>query len=120
MNNFIVWFDIPVKDLKRAMKFYSKVMAVELQPVDGPSKMAFFPFAPGVASGALVETKENTPSEKGTLIYLNGGEDLSVPLKRVEVAGGKIIQNKTSIGDHGFIAAFKDTEGNKIALHSIK
>ncbi len=108
MNNFIVWFETPVKDLKRAIKFYSKVMAVELQPVDGPSKMALFPFAPRVASGALVETKENTPSERGTLVYLNGGEDLSVPLKRVEGAGGKIIQNKISIGDHGFLAAFID------------
>ena len=121
MNNFVVWFEIPVKDLNRAMKFYSKVMAVELQPMDmGPSKMAFFPFAPGVASGALAESKESAPSEKGTLVYLNGGGDLTIPLKRVEAAGGKILQGKTSIGEHGFIATFKDTEGNRVALHSAR
>ena len=103
------------------MKFYSKVLGVEVQPMEaGPSKMAFFPFAPGVASGALVQSKENAPNEKGTLVYLNGGDDLSLPLKRVEGAGGKILQAKTGIGAHGFIATFKDTEGNRVALHSMK
>ena len=121
MNNIVVWFEIPVKDLNRAVKFYSKVLGVELQPVEaGPNRMAFFPFAPGVASGALVESKETVPNEKGTFVYLNGGGDLSAPLKRVEAAGGKILQGKTSIGDHGFIATFKDTEGNRAALHSMK
>ena len=121
MGNTVVWFEIPVKDLNRAVKFYSQVLGVEVQPVEaGPNKMAFFPFAPGVASGALVESKENSPNEKGTLVYLNGGDDLSLPLKRVDVAGGKILQGKTGIGDHGFIAIFKDTEGNRVALHSMK
>jgi predicted enzyme related to lactoylglutathione lyase len=121
MNNMVVWFEIPVRDLNRAVKFYSKVLGVEVQPMEtGPNKMAFFPFAPGVASGALVESKENAPNEKGTLVYLNGGDDLSIPLKRVEAAGGKILQGKTGIGDHGYIATFKDTEGNRVALHSMK
>ena len=121
MNNMVVWFEIPVKDLNRAVKFYSKVLGVEVRPMEaGPGKMAFFPFAPGTASGALVESKENSPNEKGTLVYLNGGEDLSFPLKRVEAACGKILQGKTGIGDHGFIATFKDTEGNRVALHSMK
>ena len=30
----------------------------------------------------------------GALIYLNGGEDLSVPLSKVEGAGGKILLPK--------------------------
>ena len=121
MRNVVVWFEIPVKDLNRAVTFYSQVLGVELQTVEaGPNRMAFFPFAPGVASGALVESKDNVPNEKGTLVYLNGGDDLSLPLKRVEAAGGGILQGKTSIGEHGFIATFKDTEGNRAALHSMK
>ena len=121
MNNFVVWFEIPVSNLDRAMKFYSKVMSVELKSMEiGPSKQANFPFVPGVASGSLKESKESEPSAAGTMIYLNGGEDLSVPLARVEAAGGKIIKKKISIGEHGFMAIFKDTEGNHIALHSRK
>jgi predicted enzyme related to lactoylglutathione lyase len=54
------------------------------------------------------------------LVYLNGGDDLSVPLSRVEAAGGKIIVPKTSLGPNGFMAQFLDTEGNKVAFHSMK
>ena len=121
MNNFVVWFEIPVINMDRAMKFYSKVMSVELQSMDmGASKQARFPFVPGVASGSLKESKESEPSAAGTMIYLNGGEDLSAPLARVESAGGSIIKKKTSIGEFGFMAVFKDTEGNHVALHSRK
>lgn len=121
MNNLVVWFDIPVKNLDRAMKFYSKVMSVELQPVEmGPIKGAMFPFAPDVASGSLVESKERKPSANGPMIYLNGGDDLSIPLNRVDAAGGKIVTKKTSLGPNGFMAVFEDTEGNHIALHSKK
>jgi uncharacterized protein len=54
------------------------------------------------------------------LVYLNGGEDLSVALLKVEKAGDKIILPKTAIGPNGFMAHFEDTEGNKTGLHSIK
>lgn len=121
MKNFVVWFEIPVQNLTRAMAFYSKVMNVELEAMDmGDSKGAMFPFSPDVASGALIESKENKPSKTGTMIYLNGGDDLSVPLSRVKNAGGKVVQEKMSLGDHGFMAIFEDTEGNDVALHSMK
>lgn len=121
MDNYVVWFEIPVKDLKRAMKFYSQVMQVELKEVEAEgSQMAFFPFSPNGVSGALVMNPDNNPSEKGTLIYLNGGEDLAGPLGKIEKAGGKVLQGKTSIGQYGFIAYFRDTEGNRVALHSMQ
>jgi len=120
LKNFAVWFDIPVKDLDRAMKFYSQVFAVEIQKMEGaPKKYAMFPFAPGLVSGGLVEDKDMV-ADKGPLLYLNGGDDLSIPLKRVADAGGQVLQDKTSIGEHGFMAIFKDTEGNRLALHSAK
>jgi len=35
-------------------------------------------------------------------------------------AGGKILMEKTPISEeHGFYAAFLDTEGNRVALHSM-
>ncbi|PIT99964.1 MAG: hypothetical protein COT74_07545 [Bdellovibrionales bacterium CG10_big_fil_rev_8_21_14_0_10_45_34] len=122
MENTIVWFDIPVKDLKRAKSFYQTVLKIELQEMEGPdgNKRAFFPFGPGVASGCLVEA--HAPlyevSVKGPVIYLNGGKDLSEPLARVVEAGGKVTMEKFSIGEFGRIARFIDTEGNQIALHS--
>jgi uncharacterized protein len=121
MKNVVVWFEIPVKDLGRAIEFYSKMLSIDMKAVEyGPTKMAFFPFNEDSVSGALVADDENRSSEKGTLIYLNGGEDLSTPLSRIASAGGKILQEKMSIGEHGFVAIFLDTEGNRVALHSMK
>jgi len=40
-------------------------------------------------------------------------------LRRVESAGGSILQAKKQIGaGHGFMALLLDSEGNRIALHS--
>ena len=84
-------------------------------------KTAFFPadMENGIG-GCLMEGQGYEPSPKGSLIYLNGGENLSVPLSKVEAAGGKILLPKTAIGKNGFMAHFTDTEGNKIGLHSMK
>ncbi len=56
----------------------------------------------------------------GPLIYFTC-PDLNNELSRVEDAGSKIMQPKTEIGGgHGFMGLIKDTEGNRIALHSVK
>ena len=120
MENTVVWFDIPVKNLQRAMDFYQKVLAVELHKLEqAPVPTAFFPFAPGVASGALVQSAQTKPGAQGSTVYLNAGKDLAVPLAKVEKSGGKVLQAKTAIGPHGYVAYVEDTEGNRVGLHSI-
>ena len=60
------------------------------------------------------------PSTQGVVVYLNGGNDLSAALGRVEKAGGKVLLKKTFLSEQaGHIALFKDSEGNKIGLHSV-
>lgn len=119
MENTIVWFDLPVTNIERAKTFYQKVMDVDMQTMEqGPNKLAFFPFAPGSASGALIEGPDSLPSDRGAVIYLNGGKDLSVPLERVKTAGGTVLMEKTQIGEFGFSARFKNLDGNIVALHS--
>ena len=70
--------------------------------------------------GSVIYEKGRKPSQEGTVVYLNAGDDLSEPLSKVEDAGGKVILPRTSIGENGFIAHFIDTEGNRVALHSMK
>ena len=41
-------------------------------------------------------------------------------LELVVKNGGQILYPKTSNGDLGFVAEFKDSEGNRIALHQSK
>jgi len=122
MKNAINWFEIPVRDFDRAKKFYETIFGSEMQlmEMDG-MKSAFFPadLENGIG-GCIIQGDGYEPSVKGSLIYLNGGEDLSVPLSKIEAAGGKIILPKTAIGENGFMAYFNDTEGNKVGLHSMK
>lgn len=121
MKNAINWFEIPVIDFDRAKKFYEQILGGEVQVMPHPAlKYGMLPadMENGVGGG-LVEGPGYEPSDKGPLIYLNGGDDLEVPLAKVEKAGGKILLPKTSLGPNGFMAHITDTEGNKIALHSM-
>ena len=122
MAHAINWFEIPAKNFERARTFYEEVLGVEMAIPFPNMKYAMFPanMSIGEIGGGLVEETGREPSQSGSLIYLNGGDDLSVPLSRVESAGGKIIVPKKSIGPNGFMAMFIDTEGNRIALHSMK
>ncbi len=123
MANVINWFEIPAKDFDRACKFYGEVLGGEVQKMDSPTGLKFG-FLPGTekesVGGAVVFGEGYVPSNKGSVLYLNGGDDLSKPLSRIEKAGGKVLTSKTSIGENGFIARFTDTEGNSVALHSMK
>ena len=122
MANAINWFEIPAKNFERAKSFYETILEIEIHVMPHPMyKYGIFPadMQSGQVGGGLVEGEGYEPSTKGSLVYLNGGEDLTVILSRVEKAGGKIILPKTSIGENGFMAHFEDTEGNKMALHSM-
>ncbi|MFH1197212.1 MAG: VOC family protein [bacterium] len=122
MANVINWFEIPVEDIDRASKFYAEVLGGELSQMEMAGiKMAFLPMQGEGVGGALCQSDAYKPSTDGTLVYLNGGGDLSVPLARVENAGGKIILPKTLITEEiGYMAMFIDCEGNKVAFHSQK
>lgn len=123
MNEVISWFEIPVKDLKRAKSFYEEVFQFkmhEMQLGDG-LKMALFPATEDTVGGTLIENEEwYQPSKsKGPLIYLNANPDLQEVLDRVEPLGGEISIPKRLISeDHGYMAVIFDTEGNRVALHS--
>ena len=123
MSNVINWFEIPAANFDRASAFYTELLGGTVQKMENPEmnlKMGFLPgHEPGQVGGAIVEGEGYVPSETGSLIYLSGGEDLSGPLAKVEKAGGKVIVPKTAIGENGFIAQFIDTEGNRIAFHSM-
>ena len=123
MANAINWFEIPASNFDRACEFYGKILDGEINKMDMPdgSKMGMLPrYETGSVGGAVVTGSGYEPSQKGTVPYLNGGDDLSVTLSKVEKAGGKVLMPKTSIGENGFMAHFLDTEGNRVALHSMK
>jgi predicted enzyme related to lactoylglutathione lyase len=120
MSNPVSWFEIGVTDLERAKKFYTEVFQIPMQFIDMPDAPMYMMGDGGESigsGGALVLSKDNTPSTDGTIVYFTC-EDVAVEGGRVEAAGGQLLFPKLSIGEFGFISQFIDTEGNRIGLHS--
>lgn len=124
--NPVNWFEIYVDEMDRAKNFYSIVLDKMLQDMQlpegmgGDMKMAAFPWIEGAinTSGALVKSGEMKPGTGGTLIYFSC-EDCANEESRVIKAGGKVLQPKFQIGEHGFCSICMDTEGNTFGLYSM-
>ena len=124
--NPVGWFEIYVANMAWAKKFYEAVFQQPMENLPtGPGstdmQMCAFPMqATGKgASGALVKHAQMGPGIGGTLVYFTC-DDCAVEAARVAPAGGAVTLPKRSIGEYGFIAMAKDTEGNVIGLHSRK
>lgn len=115
------WFEIPVADMNRAKMFYESVFDIAIGIHEfGDFQMGWFPNDSGKSSatGSLVKHETYIPSMTGPLIYFSC-KDVNTELSRVVEAKGEILRPKSPIGEeHGFMALIKDTEGNRIALHS--
>lgn len=119
MENLLTWFEIPVTDMDRAVRFYNEVFGWELEITEAdPFQFAFFDFPEYRTGGSLSYGASYEPSPDGPVVYLYAGKDLSAPLSRVEAAGGKVVMPKRPVGEHGYTAWFLDTEGNRIGMHS--
>jgi predicted enzyme related to lactoylglutathione lyase len=126
MNTHAInWFEIPVADFDRAKKFYETIFHYQMPESQmGPARMGFllYDFQNGGRGGAIVHNPDfYSPSKNGTLVYLNCDPDLQAVLDKVEAAGGVVTTPKTDIGQGlGFWALIEDSEGNRVALHSMK
>jgi predicted enzyme related to lactoylglutathione lyase len=119
MNNALNWFEIFVSDLPRAQAFYEAILGTKLRFEDfGGTPMAIFPHE-GL-KGALVKHPRRGPSAEGAITYLNCNGRLDEALARVPAAGGAVVMPKLDIGEPGFIAWVRDTEGNTVALHAAR
>jgi predicted enzyme related to lactoylglutathione lyase len=123
-KNAISWFEIPTTDLDRAQAFYEDVFQTSLEALVFPQiQMRVFPVENPMEGigGALVKSDSHRPSASdGPLIYLNGNPDVAPFLERVEKSGGKVLMPKTQISpEYGHMGLFLDSEGNRMALHSI-
>ncbi len=123
-SNAIGWFEVPVTDMDRAIKFYETVLDVQLSRNQmGPLDMAWFPMTDesyGSAGSLVCHPEFYKPSTNGVVVYFTAHSgDLNNELSRVADAGGKVLQAKTKISDdYGFMALIIDSEGNRVALHS--
>ncbi len=125
MQNAISWFELPTTDINRAQKFYETIFGITLTALDMPNiRMRMFPLDNMMTQvgGALVDSGgfHKPSATDGPLVYLNANPDVQNVLDKITIAGGSIMVPKTEISpEYGYIAVFIDTEGNRVALHSV-
>ena len=121
-RNVVGWFEIYVKDMDRARKFYEAVFDISLEELQAPFPgidMWCFPMHDDGAGapGALVKKEGLSSDGMGVLIYFSS-QDCAVEAARVVENGGRLIQEKMEIGIYGSIVIAIDTEGNMFGIHS--
>jgi uncharacterized protein len=120
MKTLISIVEIPTSNFSRAVAFYQAILAITIEEIEIEGvRMGLFPNDGEGISVQLINGSEYKPSGDGTIVYLNGGNDLQKVADKIKTNGGKIVVPKTEIGpEMGFYAIFNDTEGNKLGLHS--
>ncbi len=119
----IVHFEIPAKDVKRASAFYEKAFGWQisqfpnfdywtLMTTEVDSK-TMQPTTPGAINGGMGHKGKTAPEAVTVTINV---PDIDAALATVVKLGGKVAGKKSPVGDMGFSAYFKDTEGNVIGL----
>ena len=118
INNRAVWFDIPVVDLERGMAFYRGVLGCGVEEeLFGDMEFAVIEHGPG-NGGSLVVKPEDVVGDRGLLLYLNVDGRIRDAEAKVAELGGEVLESTHMIGPHGHRAIVRDSEGNRVVLHS--
>ncbi len=124
-KNPIGWVEIPVHDMDRAEKFYEQFFGFKFQRQEEKNGylMSFFPMdmTSYGSAAALVKGEYYTPSHQGSVVYFTAPDgSVEKALEKARVQSINIIVPKMNIGENGFIAMVEDSEGNRIAIHSME
>jgi len=106
----IIHFELNVKDIKKAIKFYERVFGWKFKKWDGP--MDYWLIMTGDENeqgidGGLGLEEENFPSIVNTV----GVDNIEQVVDKVEANGGKILRPKHVVPGVGWLAYIQDSEG---------
>lgn len=111
----VVHFEIDAKKPDRAIKFYEKVFSWKIKKWEGPVEYYLITTGkesePGI-DGGLSRRTESEPSTVNTIDVPSVDEFI----KKVEANGGTIIRPKMAVPGVGYMAYFKDPEGNTFGM----
>jgi len=115
MVHGICHVDIPCRDIARARSFYGRVFGWTFD--DFGEDYVLFKTG-GEVGGGLEQWHGELPAERGVTLYVEV-EDIAHYLKKVSEAGGRVVKEKTKIGEKfGYYGLFTDSEGNTLGLWS--
>ena len=121
MSARVVHFEVPFDDADRARNFYRDVFDWQIQPMPemdytivatGPLSDQGMPSEPGYIGGGMFQRQEPVTTPVITLEV----DDIDAAVVAIEKHGGSAVGEKQQVGDMGFAAYFKDTEGNLMGL----
>ncbi len=107
---------MPVDDFERAAKFYESVFGWEITRTDRPSGPYYSvktgdDSEPGI-NGSLFKREEGWNTVSNVIRV----EDIDGAISRIEALGGTIVFPKTVINGVGYLAYFRDLEGNVFGM----
>lgn len=118
----LVWGEIAVNNMDRAVAFYGKHFSVSFKrEIINDMEMAVLETEDKeAASIGLVRHAMMQPSAQGSVLYLHLSDKLSPLVERIAQGGVNILLPVMPIkdGECGFIALFEDSEGNRVGLWS--
>ena len=120
----VVHFELPADNVERAKKFYKETFDWQMQDmpemnyiilrtVDIDEKM--MPKESGAINGGMFKRGDTNNMINGPTLSV-GVDDIDSAIKKIKNAGGLILKDKMPVGDMGFMAYFKDTEGNILSV----
>lgn len=121
MMNKVVHFEIPTDDTGRAQKFYQQAFGWQTKDMPEMKYVLAYttevddkmmPKEAGAINGGLMMRNDTVK----TLSLSIDVPNLEEAMDKVKLAGGMIVMDKMAVGDMGFMAYFKDTEGNILSL----
>jgi len=121
MTGKVVHFEIPTDDVDRAGEFYRQAFAWDVNAMPGmPYTIVSTtetdergrPTMPGAINGGMMRREEPLT---GPMITIEV-DDIDAALKQVEALGGSTVLGRQSVGEMGYTAYFKDSEGNTLGL----
>jgi predicted enzyme related to lactoylglutathione lyase len=120
--NSIVHFEIPAKDKERSKKFYETVFGWKFEDVPQMDYTMvhtvelddkYMPVRPGAINGGMMTEEANGGMNPVLVIDTPSVDEY---LQKVVDAGGVKLSDKAAVGDMGFYARAKDTEGMVIGI----
>jgi predicted enzyme related to lactoylglutathione lyase len=122
MAGAVVHFEVPFSDGERARSFYKQAFGWQLNEIPemkytivstGPAAENGMPAEPGYIGGGMFEREPAFPQGPVITIDVDSIDDA---LETIRSLGGEAVGEKTQVGEMGFAAYFKDTEGNVMGL----
>ncbi len=111
----VIHFDITTTDPQRAIKFYEKALGWRITRARGPLEYWLIrtgdPAKPGIDGGLA---RRETDWQRITMFVDVASVDAST--RKIEKAGGRVVQPQTVVPGVGYVVACEDTEGNIFAI----